>query len=325
MKKLRKAIWSMKKRILVGGLVSLVGVIGVLGFLIAYIPSQMSQEHTNSIVELYFEDTGYVVSDFEKRWGDSLQAFELRSGLGHSIPGYYILPENNYENKTIVLVHWHESNHQAMYPIAEVFLEKGWNVVLYDQRAHGKNTAKTVTFGYLESQDLAQVIAYVKEKSVAEVVGILGQSMGAVTVAYYLGDEEARENIAFAVVDSAYSSMYEEIAWELTKGKYMPLANGLTSLGSQFCKLLYGYAFEEIDMETRLRVSDTPILMIHSRNDQKCLYYMGEKLFEAIPNPTKRLVTFENADHLFCFWDEQERYIEEVFSFIERVVMQIEK
>lgn len=306
-----------KAKITFAILMVIIVIIGLMGFLIAYIPSRMSEKHTNDIVELYFQDTGYAMDTFNNRWGSATWEFEIESNLGHTIPVYYILSDNNYENKTVVLVHWHESNHTAMYPIAQVFLEKGWNVVLYDQRAHGKNTAHTVTFGYLESQDLTQVISLVKEKIGDKALGVLGQSMGASTIAYYLGSEDAKEKLTFAVMDSPYSGMYAEIAWEISKGKIPIMANGLTSVGSIWCEILYGYDFKIVDHVKQIKQSDTPTLIFHSKIDQKCPYYMAEDIFEAIPHKDKKLVSYENSEHLFSFWDEQERYVDELFSFIE--------
>ena len=299
-------------------LVLLTLVVGLIGFLLAYIPSKMSEKHTNDIVELYFQDTGYSVDDFNNCWWDTFQEFEIESDLGHTIPVYYLLPNNKYENKTIVLVHWHESNHTAMYPIAQMFLEEGWNVVLYDQRSHGKNTAKTVTFGYLESHDLEEVIDFVKNKSDDEILGVLGQSMGASTIAYYLGKEVAKENLSFAVIDCPYSGMYDEVSWEISQAKIPLPAKVLTSLGSRFCDLIYGYSFSDVDMVEQIKNDSIPTLIMHSKTDKKCPYYMSENLFNAIPHDKKMLITYEDSDHLFSFWDEQERYIEEVLSFINK-------
>ncbi len=291
--------------------------IGLSGFLIAYIPSRMSEKHTNDIVNLYFQDTGYDINSFNSRWEELVREFEIVSDLGHIIPVYYITQDNNYDNKTIILVHWHESNHIAMYPIAELFLENGWNVVLYDQRAHGKNTANTVTFGYLESQDLAQVIDFTRINNNDNVVGVLGQSMGASTIAYYLGDDEAKGNLSFAIIDSPYSDMYNEVLWEISKGKDTVIANGLSSLGSAFCKAIYGYSFKDVNIVERVKNSNTPTLLLHSRTDQKCPYYMAEDIFKAIPHEQKEFITYENSDHLFSFWDEPEIYAEGLFAYIE--------
>lgn len=290
----------------------------VCGFLLAFIPAQMSETHTNEIVEMYFDDAGYSVSEFTENWGAKAENYELASTQGYTIPVTYICANEDYKSDTIILVHWHEANHEAMYPIAEVFLNKGWNVVLYDQRAHGQNTAKTVTFGFFESQDLEQVVDFTYEKSKGATIGALGQSMGAATIAYYTGTEHASRYLDFAVVESAFSGMNEEICWEISKTKIPLPSTALTNLGSSFCRLIYGYRYSDINIAERIGSSSTPMLIMHSRQDNKCPYYMGEKLFNSIPHSNKEFIIFDDSKHLFPFWDEKERYIESVFSFIDK-------
>ncbi|MDF2589239.1 MAG: hypothetical protein K0S41_3080 [Anaerocolumna sp.] len=290
------------------------------GFLLAFIPSHMSEKHTNKIVNLYFDDVGYSRSEFISTWEAKMNNFELISNSDYVIPVTYICPKENLNNKTMILVHWHESNHEAMYPLAEVFLEKGWNVVLYDQRAHGKNSAKTVTFGYLESLDLQVVIEDVYKKSNDAVVGALGQSMGAATIAFYSGTEHANKYLDFAIIDSAYSSMDSEINWEIESVKLPLISDVFTSLGSTFCKLLYGYDFYDVNIKNQIQHNEIPTLIMHSKKDNKCPYYMGEELFNTIPHSKKEFITFRNSEHLFAFWDEKERYVDSVFSFIDKYV-----
>jgi fermentation-respiration switch protein FrsA (DUF1100 family) len=247
-----------------------------------------------------------------------MKHYKLTSVLGHEIPVTYICANDNYENKTIILVHWHEANHEAMYPIAEMFLEKGWNVVLYDQRAHGQNTAKTVTFGLYESQDLQEVVDFTYQKSKGATIGALGQSMGAATIAYYSGTEHA--NINFAVIDSAFSGMYEEIYWEISQSQVPLPATLLTKLGSSACKLINGYRYSDISITEQIHLNRIPTLIMHSRQDGKCPYYMGEELYNSILHDNKQLITFENSEHLFSFWNEKEQYVLSVFSFIDKFV-----
>ncbi|AEY65556.1 alpha/beta hydrolase [Clostridium sp. BNL1100] len=292
----------------------------ICGFLLAYIPAKMSEKHTNEIVELYFTDTGYSLSEFNKNWASKINNYELTSVFGHTIPVTYICANEKYENKTIILVHWHESNHEAMYPIAEVFLEKGWNVVLYDQRAHGQNTAKTVTFGLYESQDLQEVVDFTYQKSKGATMGALGQSMGAATIAFYSGTEHASKYLDFAVIDSAFSGMYEEIYWEISQSQVPLPATALTNLGSSFCKLIYGYRYSDISITEQMCLNNIPTLIMHSKQDNKCPYYMGEELYNGLSHSDKQLITFENSEHLLSFWDEKERYMQSVFLFIDKFV-----
>lgn len=304
-------------------LIILAALISLCGFLLAYIPSQMSERHTNEIVELYFEDTGFSADSFIPAWVDKVEQYDLTSKQGHTIPITYICTDKNYQNDTIILVHWHESNHKAMYPLAEVFLKKGWNVVLYDQRAHGKNNAGTVTFGYLESLDLQEVVDFIYQKTKGATLGALGQSMGASTIAYYSGTEHANRHLDFAVVDSAFSGMYEEICWEISNINFPLPSKALTTLGSGFCKLIYGYSYSDIGIVKQIASNNIPTLVMHSKKDRKCPYYMGVQLYDRIPHSNKSFASFEDSEHLFSFWDEKERYTEEVFTFIDKLVGQV--
>jgi fermentation-respiration switch protein FrsA (DUF1100 family) len=304
-------------RALLLGLAILTVLVNLCGFLLAYIPSQMSESRTNEIVDLYFEDAGYSLDSFNDKWKSKIEQYALTSTQGHTIPVTYICAEGNYENNTIILAHWHESNHAAMYPIAEIFLEQGWNVVLYDQRAHGNNTANTVTFGYLESLDLQEVVDFTYQKSNGSMIGALGQSMGAATIAYYSGTEHSSKYLNFAVIDSAFNGMYEEIYWGISKAKVPLPSKTLTKLGSEFCKLIYGYRYLDVNIVKQIGANSIPTLVMHSKKDNKCPYYMGKELYASIPHSNKRFITFESSDHLFSFWDEKKRYIDEVFLFID--------
>lgn len=306
-------------RVLISGLAILIGFICLCGILLAYIPSQMSERHTNEIVDLYFKDAGYSLHSFNDKWKSKEEQYTLNSSLGHTIPVTYVCAEGNYENNTIILVHWHESNQAAMYPIAEMFLERGWNVVLYDQRAHGRNTANTVTFGYLESFDLQEVVDFTYEKSKGALIGALGQSMGAATISYYSGTEHSSQYLDFVVIDSTFTGMYEEIYWEISQAKVPLPSRALTNLGSEFSKFIYGYRYSEVNIEKQISKNSIPTLVMHSKRDNKCPYYMGKELYAAIPHSKKRLVTFEDSEHLFSFWDERKRYINEVFTFIDEL------
>lgn len=291
----------------------------ILDCILVYGVMHMTMSHTGQIVSLYNEDTGYMSNEFDDRWAKQMESYQLTSNLGHEIPIYYICGSKDYNNKTMILVHWHESNHKAMYPIAEVFLEQGWNVVLYDQRAHGMNTAPTVTFGYLESKDLEQVVDLVRNKTNGQLLGVLGQSMGAATIAYYSGTIHAAKNIDFAIIDSAFSSMYDEISWEVAKLK-IPFPKKLfVSLGSKLYKAFYGYSFKDVDIVKQMKTNKIPTLVMHSKKDDKCPYYMGEALFNAIPHNKKVFITYEHSAHLFSFWDEKARYVQEINTFVENI------
>lgn len=287
----------------------------LLGVLVALIPTRMLESHTDKIVRLYFEDTNYSMESFENTYGTG-ESMVLKARDLHDIPVYYFENDSSEHDNLIILVHWHESNHKAMYPIAEEFLKKGFDVVLYDQRSHGKNTAKTVTFGLLESNDLTQVVDYALEKYNHDKVSILGQSMGAATVAFYSGTQHAKENVDCVIIDSAYSAMDEEVSWEITKKKDNFFGNMIAGYASVFSKVINGFGFDEPDILHMIEKNQIPTLIIHSREDKKCPFYMGQALYDNIGHAQKKFEVYDNSEHLFAYWDEPERYMESVLSFV---------
>lgn len=291
--------------------------LGILAYVLVYIPGNMTQEHTNEIVDLYFEDMHYNQEQFKNNWDSMLEEDVILGADKHKIPIYYYKPQNNYDNKTIVLVHWHESNHKAMYPIAERFLEQKYNVVLYDAPAHGGNTAKKVSFGYYEKDDLESVITYIESKmSKDNIIGALGQSMGGTTVAYYSGSQHAAKHLDFAIIDSAFTSMDAEIAWQIDEASSLLPTGLLINLGNIFNKFIYNYSYTDVNAVNSIKMSKIPTLIIHSKADQKCPFVMGEELFEVIPHENKKLIIFEKPLHLGAFWDENEKYESGINEFI---------
>lgn len=290
----------------------------LIGILLAYIPSRMTKKHTNEIAKLYLDDMNYNILDFNNKYGDKIKEINLSSRYGHIIPVKYICNDNTYDNSTIVLVHWHETNYTVMFPLAEMFLNNGYNVVLYDQRAHGDNTAKTVTFGYYEKDDLEDVIDYVKSQmSKNNTIGVLGQSMGASTIGNYLGSSHAAENIDFAIMESPFSSMYSEIKWNIeTAVKVKIPISYFLGLGSIANNLVFGYEFDEVSIIKSIENSSTPTMVLHSKADRVCPYNMGEDLYNFIPHNEKRLITFQSANHVEAFFTEADSYKKAVLDFV---------
>lgn len=69
-----------------------------------------------------------------------------------------------------------------------LFIKKGWNVLIYDHRRHGESGGKTTSYGHYEKFDLQTVVNWLKnEVGESLILGIHGESMGAVTTLLYGG------------------------------------------------------------------------------------------------------------------------------------------
>ena len=97
-----------------------------------------------------------------------------------------------------------------------LFLERGFNAIIYDHRRHGDSGGKTTSFGHYEKFDLKAVIDWLKEeKGPTLTLGIHGESMGAATMLLYAGMLE--DGADFYIADCPFSDLKEQVSYQLKK------------------------------------------------------------------------------------------------------------
>ena len=282
----------------------------------------MDNEKTYKNSERFLKDNGINVQAMLDKFERNSNKITIKSRHGHNIPARYILSNNNYDNTTMVLVHGHDMNLISTYPIADVLLNNGINVVLYDQRSHGENTAKEVTFGYYEKDDLEDVIDYIETKMTKKnSIGILGQSMGAATVGFYSGTEHANHHVAFAVLDCPYNNMKEIIKNTAIRRGYsekaLPL---LILLGSIANKIYLNFSYADMDVAKSVQNSNIPMLVYSTKDDKTCPYYMADEVFDSIKHNNKGKIQFEQCGHIKGFYKNNDIYVSELLKFIEKSI-----
>ena len=102
----------------------------------------MTTKHTEKIVGLYANDTGYEIEEFEGKYGTGEETV-VTSESKYNIPVYYYEANDVSLNRVIILVHWHESNHKEMYPLAKEFLQLGYRISSFFYRGVQVNSEGT--------------------------------------------------------------------------------------------------------------------------------------------------------------------------------------
>lgn len=276
----------------------------------------VTNEETSSDYSEYLKENGIELEEFNELY--NVEKVEIESTLdGHKIPADYMLSNNNKNNDTVILVHGLGGNRLSIYPVAKMFLENGYNVIAYDQRSSGENTAKYTTCGYWESRDLLDYVSYVNNIIDSDKrIGVWGTSFGGATVGVALGDEKANEEIDFAVMDcpiSNYTYMIEDQLKEMNIGlpiKFMSFMGNITT------DIKLGFSYEDINVCDYVKDTKVPVLIINSKADKLTPCFMGEDLYNAIKNENKKIFTVDDSEHADIFFDYNEQYKEEVLNFI---------
>jgi pimeloyl-ACP methyl ester carboxylesterase len=195
--------------------------------------------------------------------------------------------------------------------------DKGFNVLLVDERAQGKSEGRAITFGIKERYDCLSWAEYAsKHFGEDKPIFLVGVSMGAATVAM-ASNLRLPKNVVGIAADSAYSSP-SEIIKSVIKQRHLPyhITYFLAKLGA---KLYGGFDLEECSSTEALKSSKVPVLFIHGEADDFVPCYMSRENYEACSSE-KRLITVPNAVHGMSYFLDMEKYSQVFDEFIEKCI-----
>ncbi|MEK9197967.1 alpha/beta hydrolase [Ureibacillus sp. 179-F W5.1 NHS] len=254
---------------------------------------------------------------FDEKWFNQCPKDELSidSPNGYSIKGIFFQPLNT--KNTIIICHGVTENKINSVKYARMFERLGYNSFVFDHRRHGDSGGKTTSYGYYEKFDIAAVVQTMKS-IVGEdaIIGIHGESMGAASMILYAGLVE--DGADFYIADCGFSNFSELISYILKKETILRTKIPI-HLANIFLKMRDGYTFKSITPKEAVKTIQSPVLFIHSLEDDFILPYMTEEMYEEKEEP-KMLKLFEKGAHAQSFNQNPEEYEETVLEFLQKYV-----
>lgn len=200
--------------------------------------------------------------------------------------------------------------------MGKYLIEKGDNVILIDQRAHGYSGGRTICYGIRERRDV-QKWAF----KAAEIFGdetdiyLYGISMGAATV-LMTSSLKLPKNVKAILADCPFSSPKKIIK---TVARSMKLPENLIYPLIWLSGVIYGGIRIPGDFSAanEVKKSQLPMLIIHGEEDSFVPAYMSKEIADANPARIERH-TFEGADHGLSYLVDRERYLRIVENFLKK-------
>lgn len=310
---------SKKKKILLAAVVLLVllflGGSYYMGTLIVDGSTQLvTNEDTKDVSDTFWETYGVSYDNFCSTY--DITPLSLTSSFdGHTIPGEYISARSRSKN-TVILVHGLGGNRYTNYPVASFFLECGYNVITYDQRSSGENTAEKTTFGYWEKYDVIDCIAYAKEHTDTEILGIWGSSFGGATAAQAAAYEDTQDDLDFLILDCPVSSMewmVEEEMRQMDMG--IPLSY-LMWCGDTVNRIKLGFSYKDADSARAAEKIRIPTLVVNSEIDDVTPFFMGKEIYDHLSSEKKELFTVPDSRHADVWLDHNVDYVKKILSLL---------
>lgn len=258
------------------------------------------------------------ISEVEKGYfnPDYLDSFEKETIYIDSEHGYKlhgIIYRNKNSNDFVLFCHGITTSFVSSLKYLEIFLNRGYSVLVYDHRNHGRSDKNYTSFGFFEKEDAKLWVDYLHENYNNVTVGVHGESMGA-SIALQLVTIDDRVN--FCIEDCGYSNAFELFKYRSSKDniKFVSL---LTYPAGLYIKLRYKWSFSDVSVERYINKAKCPIMFIHGDSDSYVPTYMVHKLFKSY-NSEKMIYIAKDATHAQAYKINPKEYKNKVYEFLDR-------
>lgn len=190
-------------------------------------------------------------------------------------------------------------------------IEKGYNVLLIDERGHGDSKGHCITFGNKEKSDILCWIDFAKKEFGENIkIVLIGMSMGAATLLF--ASKYIKEPLKI-ICDSPYSTEREIIRETIKMMKlnvkfFYPIVN-LSSI------LISHASLNKDDGAKNVKESNHKFLIIHGNSDTMVPQEFSYRVY--LENKEKvQYEVFDNTDHGLGYITDKKRYLKLIDDFM---------
>ncbi len=231
-----------------------------------------------------------------------------------------LVPGRSDCHRWAVCVHGYQDTHESMGAIAKHYNDLGWNVLLPDQRGHGKSEGDYVGWGYDERLDLLGWTNYIVRRDPEAEILLHGVSMGAASVLMATGGVLPQQ-VKAAIADCSYTTIEAEMRYILGRWIDKPIGLPLPA-GVLFAALRKtvmrraGFDLRDCAPIEAVAQSKTPTLFVHGVEDDFVPAAMMGKLYQAARCP-KSFLWMPGAGHAASVGSDQGLYWKAVDTFLQ--------
>ncbi|MFP4395724.1 MAG: alpha/beta hydrolase [Anaerolineales bacterium] len=243
----------------------------------------------------------------------------IQSPHGYPLFGIY-LPQSEAPaaKKTVIIVHGITFTLYGSVKYVEMFYRRGFNVLLIDQRHHGRSGGPNTTFGFQEKYDLQAWMDWALERSGEDCrVGTHGESLGAATALQHASIDP---RVAFVIADCPYASAFDEFAYRFRADYRLP-PFPLIHIANLISKARAGFDFKAAAPIATISEVTTPIFFIHGADDAYIPPAASRALYEAKRRGLRKIWLAPNANHAESLLKNPADYDRRVGEFLAEIKM----
>ncbi len=221
---------------------------------------------------------------------------EFSSTDGVHIRGWFLSADSGAPAPTLVMCHGVWTGRRECLPLGLTMRERGYNVLLFDFRAHGLSEGQYITVGHHEMYDVLGAVDYLQTRPDvdAQRIGIVGFSMGAASA---IRAAAANPAIRAVVADSAYAAFVDAVRSSFRQVVHFP-HYPFGPMALRMAKWLMRVDPQQLrPLDSIGLIAPRPVFIIHGEDDDIVPVRHASLLFKAAGEP-KQLWVAPGAHHV---------------------------
>ena len=219
--------------------------------------------------------------------------------------------------KLVIGFHGYTSRGMSDYiGLSNYYLQRGYRMLLVDERAHGESEGEYIGFGCLDKEDGMRWIHFAQNELGNDCkIWLHGTSMGGSTVLMMSG-LGLPVSVQGIISDCAFTNAWDVFAHVLKDQYYLP-AFPVLNIADRMTQEKAGYSLRECSAAEEIKKVKVPVLLIHGDADTFVPCRMCEEIYAACPAPKEKLIV-HGAGHCESFYKDRENYEAALTGFLER-------
>ena len=247
--------------------------------------------------------------DWARQYGAHKREVSVYSGKYHLFGEYF---DFGFDRAAIIIAGRTETLLYSYY-FAEPYRAAGYNVLVIDNRSHGKSDGRLNSLGYHEHRDILRWAQMLHDDCGNRQVMLHGICIGASNALFALTADDCPDYMQGMVSEGMFTCFYESLYYHIKEMK-QPMQPSLAEVRG-YMKLFTGYDIKKDGPVFRIHKLKKPILMLQSREDKYSLPSRAKDLYDLCTAP-KRLVYFRKGAHSHIKINAPEKYDGVIIDFL---------
>lgn len=248
--------------------------------------------------------------EWHEKYAEAAREVSIENDGLHLVGEYY---DFGFDRAAIIVVGRTETLLYSYY-YAEPYRANGFNVLVFDNRAHGLSDGKLCRVGVRECRDVIKWAQLLHEEFGMKEIHLHGLCIGSASCLYAMTEKDCPDYIRTMVADGMFATFGDSYKLHIRE-------RGHSLFPIYYETLVYIRLISRINITGdgpifRIKKMKRPILFIHSKKDQYSAPSRLEEIF-AECNAPKTLEWFDKGGHSRVRINNTEKYDLTIAKFIE--------